>query len=240
MNWPASHLRTRVADLADPVVLHDADGPVGLYGIPYLLPDAVMAELDAGRSHAAVLGAAATRIRADASRRGVDRTVVAAHAFVTGARPSESERDICVGGIGDAPAAVFDGITYTALGHLHGPQRLTDRVGYSGSPLAFSFSEVGHTKSVSIVQIDGAGGIEVEAVPVPVHRGLAEVRGRLEDLLARARTDLLGVADRLGEGGAHRPATAACADGTPARGMAAHARARLPAGGRRHRRRRRP
>jgi exonuclease SbcD len=190
------HLRTRVADLADPVVLHDADGPVGLYGIPYLLPDAVMAELDAGRSHAAVLGAAATRIRADASRRGVDRTVVAAHAFVTGARPSESERDICVGGIGDAPAAVFDGITYTALGHLHGPQRLTDRVGYSGSPLAFSFSEVGHTKSVSIVQIDGAGGIEVEAVPVPVHRGLAEVRGRLEDLLARARTDLFGVADR--------------------------------------------
>jgi exonuclease SbcD len=190
------HLRTRVADLAVPVVLDDRDGPIGLYGIPYLLPDAVMAELDAGRSHAAVLGAAVARIRDDANQRGLGRTVVAAHAFVTGARPSESERDIRVGGIGDAPAAVFDGLTYTALGHLHGQQRLTDRVRYSGSPLAFSFSEAGHVKSVSVVHIDGDGALEVELVPVPVYRGLAEVRGRLDELITRAGPDLLAIADR--------------------------------------------
>ena len=52
------HLRTRVEDITRPVVLHDAHGEVGIYGIPYLLPDAVMADLGAERSHASVLAAA--------------------------------------------------------------------------------------------------------------------------------------------------------------------------------------
>jgi DNA repair protein SbcD/Mre11 len=129
-------------------------------------------------------------VRQDAARRGLARVVVVAHAFVTGARACESERDIRVGGVGDAPASVFDGITYAALGHLHGRQHITPRVGYSGSPLAYSFSEADHVKSVSLLEIDAAGEVRVEPIPVPVHRRLAEVRGRLDDLLGRARTDL--------------------------------------------------
>ena len=39
------HLRTRVEDIARPVIIRDEHGEVGIYGIPYLLPDAVMAEL---------------------------------------------------------------------------------------------------------------------------------------------------------------------------------------------------
>ena len=50
------------------------------------------------------------------------RSVVLAHAFVGGGRPSDSERDICVGGVDLVPAAVFDGVDYVALGHLHRPQ----------------------------------------------------------------------------------------------------------------------
>jgi DNA repair protein SbcD/Mre11 len=57
------HLRTDVADLARPVVLADSHGQVAFYGIPYLLPDAVMTELNAARSHASVLAAATARIR---------------------------------------------------------------------------------------------------------------------------------------------------------------------------------
>ena len=188
------HLRTRVSDMTDPVVLADSDGEVAVYGIPYLLPDAVMDELQAERSHASVLRAAVDRIRADAAQHGFDRTVAVAHAFVTGGVSSESERDIRVGGIGDAPADVFDGLTYVALGHLHGRQQLTERVGYSGSPLAFSFSERNHTKSVSIVELDGSGGVHVEPVATPVPRPLREVRGRLDDLLARADDDLRDLA----------------------------------------------
>jgi exonuclease SbcD len=183
------HLRTKVADLDRPVLLRDDGGEVAVYGIPYLLPDAVMAELGAQRSHESVLAAATERIRADAARRGVARVVTMAHAFVTGGVASESERDIRVGGIGDAPAGVFAGITYTALGHLHGAQQVAPGVHYSGSPLAFSFSERDHAKSVTVVEIDAAGVTKLERVATPVVRRLREVRGHFDDLLTSAASE---------------------------------------------------
>ncbi|TAM89689.1 MAG: exonuclease SbcCD subunit D [Jatrophihabitans sp.] len=184
------HLRTSVAALDQPVVLQDDAGPLAVYGLPYLLPDAVMADLGCERSHAAVLRAAAVRVRADAAARGIGRVVVLAHAFVTGAAACDSERDITVGGIGDAPAEVFDGLTYAALGHLHGAQRISDRVRYSGSPLAFSFSEARHAKSVTLVDIDAGGAVTATTVPAPVPRPLREVRGSLAELLALGDLDL--------------------------------------------------
>jgi len=196
------HLRTSVGDIARPVVLADADGDVAIYGIPYLLPDAVMADLGAERSHASVLAAAAASIRADAAERGIGRTVAVAHAFITGAVPSASERDIRVGGIGDAPASVFAGLNYVALGHLHGQQHVAAAGGqtairYCGSPLAFSFSERQHAKSVTLVELDGAGAVRSTQLRTPVPRPLREVRGRLTDLLAGAGTDAAqaGLAD---------------------------------------------
>ena len=200
------HLRTSVTDLARPVLLADEDGPVAIYGIPYLLPDAVMADLGVQtRTHEAVLAEAARLIRADAAARGLTRTVVAAHAFVTGGQPAESERDIRVGGVADVPAAVFAGFSYVALGHLHGAQRagpLRSRpppradpvIRYSGSPLAFSFGEKDHVKSVTLAEIDAGGRVSTTALPAPVPRPLREARGRLDDLLARADSDLADLA----------------------------------------------
>jgi len=197
------HLRTCVPDITRPVIVADAHGDVAIYGIPYLLPDAVMTELGvAERSHTAVLAAAAALIRADAADRGIGRVVVAAHAFVTGGEISASERDIRVGGIGDAPASVFVGLTYAALGHLHGSQQIAAGAGgpggtvvrYSGSPLAFSFSERGHVKAVTLTEIDGAGQVRTTQLPVPVPRPLRQVRGRLGDLLHRADGDLADLA----------------------------------------------
>jgi len=191
------HLRTSVADIARPVLLADEHGEVACYGIPYLLPDAVLDELNADRSHASVLAAATALIRADAKRRGVDRTVVAAHAFVTGAATCDSERDIRVGGIGDAPASVFAGLTYVALGHLHGQQVVCSSaagttVRYCGSPLAFSFSERRHAKSVTLAEIDEVGRVSVTKLAAPVPRRLREVRGTLDDLLASSDAGRLG------------------------------------------------
>ncbi len=192
------HLRTRVEDIARPVIIRDEHGEVGIYGIPYLLPDAVMAELGAERSHASVLAAACERIRADAAARGLRRTVVIAHALVTGGQVSESERDIRVGGIGDAPARVLTGCSYLALGHLHGQQRVdaggTTSARYSGSPLAFSFSERDHRKSVTLADIAGDGTVVTQLLPTPVPRPLREVRGRLAELLTRADGDLADLA----------------------------------------------
>jgi exonuclease SbcD len=112
---------------------------------------------------------------------------VLAHAWVTGGAPSDSERDIgvtSVGGIGAVPSALFAPFDYGALGHLHGPQVLDDGLRYSGSPLAYSFSEAAHRKLSWLVELDARGLARVEAVPAPVPRRLSALRGRLPDLLS--------------------------------------------------------
>jgi exonuclease SbcD len=187
------HLRTRPGALARPVVLGDAHGPVAVYGVPYLEPDAVRGELpqaqagsDLPRGHAGVLGHAVACIRADAEARGIKRRVVMAHAWVTGGAASESERDITVGGVGQVPAELFRGFGYVALGHLHGQQTVAPHLRYSGSPLPYSFSEASHRKGSWLVELDGAGTARVEQVPAPAFRRLSVLRGRLAELLGSA------------------------------------------------------
>jgi DNA repair protein SbcD/Mre11 len=185
------HLRTRPGALARPVVLTDAHGPVAVYGVPYLEPDAVRSELppagpgdgEVPRGHAGVLGHAVACIGADAEARGIKRRVVMAHGWVTGGTASESERDITVGGVGQVPAELFGGFAYVALGHLHGQQTIAPHLRYSGSPLPYSFSEASHRKGSWLVELDGAGAAHAEQVPAPTHRRLSVLRGRLADLL---------------------------------------------------------
>jgi len=195
---------SRVSGVATPVVVPASDGgEVLVYGLPYLDPDVVRFELaerpgdTLARSHEAVVGAAMERVRADlaARRQRAARrlpAVVMAHAFVTGGEASDSERDIRVGGADSVPFGVFSGtgaeeVDYVALGHLHGPQRVSPEgqhtLGrYSGSPLAYSFSEQHHRKSSAIVRMTEAGVAEVELIPAPQPRRLSEVRGTLAEV----------------------------------------------------------
>ncbi|MCN9241004.1 exonuclease SbcCD subunit D [Streptomyces sp. RY43-2] len=180
------HLRTDAAACGTPVVLADPHGEVAFYGLPYLEPALVKGQFGVERAgHETVLAAAMERVRADlAARAPGTRSVVLAHAFVTGGEPSDSERDIAVGGVAAVPAGVFDGVDYVALGHLHGSQTITDRVRYSGSPLPYSFSEANHRKSMWLVDLGADGTVGAERVDCPVPRPLARIRGRLDDLLA--------------------------------------------------------
>ena len=187
------HLRTRPGALARPVLLEDAHGPVAVYGVPYLEPDAVRGELPEAeetpavpRGHAGVIGHAVACIRADGGARGIQRRVVMAHGWVTGGAVSESERDITVGGVGQVPAGLFAGFSYAALGHLHGQQTVAPCLRYSGSPLPYSFSEASHRKGSWLVELDARGAAHVEQVPAPVHKRLGVLRGRLADLLGSA------------------------------------------------------
>lgn len=182
------HLRTDPARCAEPVLRGDEHGEVAIYPLPYLEPSVVAGALAAERTHPAVLGAAMSAVRADlagrrADRRGV-RAVLAAHAFVTGGLPSDSERELAVGGLGQVPASLFAGLDYVALGHLHGRQRLAGDIRYSGSPLAFSFSEAGHHKGSWLVTLGPGGLDDVTPVDSPVPRPLARLRGPLAALLA--------------------------------------------------------
>jgi DNA repair protein SbcD/Mre11 len=186
------YLRTAIAELDRPVVLTDEHGPVALYGIPYLEPEPARHAMGIDAAgHAGVLAAAMHRIRTDLAGRDA-RSVVLAHAFVTGGAPSASERTIAVGGIEQVPMSVFDGVDYVALGHLHGPQRLAENLRYSGSPLAYSFSEARHHKSVWLLDLDAHGLAGVERRELPVPRPLATVTGTLADLLSdRAHDGLI-------------------------------------------------
>jgi exonuclease SbcD len=180
------HVRAAVPTLDEPVLLADEHGEVAVYGIPYLEPEVARGELGVpdARGSAAVLRVAMDRIRADLFLRPGARSVVLAHAFVGGGVPSESERDICVGGVDLVPAEVFDGVDYVALGHLHRPQTLSPRLRYSGSPLAYSFGEAGQAKQVWLVDLDAGGPAGVRAVPLPVPRELTVLTGTLAELLA--------------------------------------------------------
>jgi exonuclease SbcD len=113
--------------------------------------------------------------------------VAVAHAFVAGGGSSESERQLVVGGTGEVAAALFDPFSYTALGHLHRPQEVGGpTVRYSGTPLAYSFSE-DHAKSVSVVELDAVGACRVEVVPVDVGRAVCTLRGTMAELLDPTR-----------------------------------------------------
>lgn len=180
------HLRTRIADLDVPVLLDLEGAQLAIYGVPYLEPRLVGDALDVAEpSHFTVTESALGRVRADlATRPPGTHSVVLAHTFASGGLTSDSERDLSIGGVGAVPLDLFDGFTYTALGHLHGRQKLADNVRYSGSPLPYSFSEAGHGKGAWLVEIDDAGVQSVAAVDWPAERRLAVLRGPLEELLA--------------------------------------------------------
>lgn len=179
-------VRTDAAGIGTPVVLGDEHGDVAFHALPYLDPSALLEPWSLPRrSHEAALAEAMTRVRRDlATRSAATRSVVLAHAFVAGATPSESERDISVGGVSRVATSLFDGIDYTALGHLHGPHELSPALRYSGSPLAYSFSEADQAKGSWLVELDARGFAAAHWVDAPVPRRLSRISGRLDDLLA--------------------------------------------------------
>jgi exonuclease SbcD len=179
------HVRASTGRLDEPVLLADEHGEVAVYGLPFLEPEVARHELgiSSGRTHEAVVGAAMERVRSDLFLRPGTRSVVLAHAFVGGGVASDSERDICVGGVDLVPAKVFDGVDYVALGHLHRPQTLTPRMRYSGSPLAYSFGEAGQQKQAWLIDLDAHGLADVRPVLLPTPRELTVLTGTLAELL---------------------------------------------------------
>lgn len=156
-----------------PVVLQDGHGEVAIHPLPYVEPAFARALPGAEGVHdhqgamAAVLQQVRSRFVAG------QRNVLVGHAFVAGGSASDSERPLSVGGSGSVSANTFEGFDYVALGHLHRPQSVgSERLQYSGSLLKYSFNEVDHVKSVSLVEFGADSSVVVQRIPLAAKRDL--------------------------------------------------------------------
>lgn len=112
------------------------------------------------------------------------RSIAISHAFVMGGDVGGSERTLSIGGSEQVSPQVFKDFQYTALGHLHGPQRMgADYIRYSGSPLKYSFDEHTQKKSFTIIDMDTKGQVDISTIPVEAKRDVVILEGYFEDLL---------------------------------------------------------
>jgi DNA repair protein SbcD/Mre11 len=165
------------------VTLSDRYGPVHFVALPYAEPALLreasgQAELHSHQQAMAWLGEAAR-----AAIPAGERSVCIAHCFVAGGAESESERPLSVGGSAAVSAECFAGFSYTALGHLHRPQAVGERIHYSGSLLKYSFSEIPHAKSVQLVELGPDASLDIQRVPLQPRRDLRLIEGLLAELL---------------------------------------------------------
>jgi DNA repair protein SbcD/Mre11 len=175
----------------EPWLFESGGEAVVVVAVPYLDPLVAPAPLRAAdgsprpRTHANVLGDFLGLGRDALGRFPGVPTVAVAHAFVAGAAPSDSEKVLAVGGADLVDASVFAGFDYVALGHLHRPQVVAgdEQLAYSGSPLAYSFSE-DHPKSVRLVEVSDGRISAVTTLGIPVGRPVATIEGTLESLLS--------------------------------------------------------
>jgi len=184
-------IRGPLSDRASPLVLDDRHGLVAFSALPY-------SEVFAAReafgepgiaSPADVLAAQVAEARQHVPAGA--RWVLAAHAFVEGGRTTETERPLTqVGGIETVPAGAFDGAAYVALGHLHRAQSAgSQHIRYCGSWMGFGFDEAGESKAMTLVDLDAAGGVTFEQLPLVSKRQLRVINGPLEEVLRLGRNE---------------------------------------------------
>lgn len=163
--------------------LTDQFGPVHVHLLPFVKPAHVRRYFP-DRDIASYTDALSTAIEAMEVDPG-ERNILVTHQFVTGATQCDSE-EVSVRGSDQVDVSVFDDFDYVALGHLHGPQSVgRETVRYCGTPLKYSFSEAGHHKSVTVVELGEKGDVSVRTVPLTPLRDLVELRGSYEQLTLR-------------------------------------------------------
>ena len=175
--------------LRGPVILEDESGPVAFYSLPFIEPAAGRQFFDDDDIHSHE-DALKRLMRSQGEAKG--RSVCIAHTFVVGGAASDSERPLSIGGTDAVASSIFSPYTYTALGHLHGPQQAGDpNIRYAGSLLKYSFGEARQHKGTLLADIDGRGTVKTTFLPFAPRRDVRIVEGAFDDILARPdeRTD---------------------------------------------------
>ena len=128
-----------------------------------------------------------------------ERNIAIAHGYVTKMsngefdelEESESEKPISIGGSDFIDYSLFKDFHYTALGHLHGPQKVgAEKIRYSGSLMKYSFSEVNQKKGITIFEIDKEGNIEYKIHEIKPKRDFRVIEDYLENILKKYKSEI--------------------------------------------------
>lgn len=171
-----------------PTVLCDEFGEVNFYLLPFITPAAVRAARK--NTDIASWTDAVKTVISDMNPDTSKRNILIAHQFVTGASTCMSET-FSAGGADNVDASVFEPFDYVALGHLHGKQFVgKETIRYCGTPLKYSFSEVRHHKSITVVDVSEKGQLSVSEIPLdkPLH-DWRELRGTFDEVTSSGRSD---------------------------------------------------
>lgn len=179
----------------DLLELKDKYGKVNFYMLPFVKPSNVRRFFEDVE-----INTYTDAVRVAVSHMNVNkkaRNVIITHQFVTGAQRSESET-IAVGGTDNVDSYVFDDFDYVALGHIHGPQNVgKNTVRYCGTPLKYSFSEISHKKSVTVVEMKEKGNVKVSTVELTPKLDMREIRGTYEELTFKKNYENTNTEDYL-------------------------------------------
>jgi exonuclease SbcD len=185
-------IRTSVDDITRPILLPHGNDQLAIYGIPYLDPYTTSSQLierqdsAAARTvdHGEVLRAAIGRINLHRESVKANRTIVMSHAWFAGGENSESE--VNIGGLGQAPINLLQGFDYAALGHLHKPKVIDDHIRYSGSALPYSFSERDVEKLTYLIDLS-ADHLKATPITSPKYKELVQIEDSVENLLRSSK-----------------------------------------------------
>ncbi|MCR5031851.1 MAG: exonuclease SbcCD subunit D [Lachnospiraceae bacterium] len=172
--------------LPEKIVMEDRWGKLNVFLMPYIRPAMVRAAYDREDVHSYedAFRLVLEHMKTEGQLLPGERNVLLAHQFLTGAEPSESE-EFTVGGLENISAALLEDFDYVALGHIHRAQKVgRESVRYSGTPLKYSFSEVNHKKSVTIVEVEEKGNVRVQTRDLIPLRDLVQLKGTYDELTA--------------------------------------------------------
>ena len=178
-----------------PHLLKDEYGTVAVWLLPFIRPAHVRAVFPEEEISSYTQ---AMQVALSQAAPAAERQVLVAHQFVTGAAPGGSE-EFAVGSVENVEASVFDAFDYVALGHIHSAQgvRGAGTIRYCGAPLAYSVSEAGQEKSITIAELGPKGEVAVRAIPLTPLRRLRKIRGSYEELTRRSTWQGTAVEDYL-------------------------------------------
>lgn len=182
------HILGDIRQVATPVEVQTASGPIQFFGIPYHDPVEVREAFDVevktyDEAHTYLAGLA------DQARTAGVPAVLISHCFIDGAEESDSERRLSIGGADRVSYQPLEPFDYVALGHLHAPQyKGAEHIRYSGSLLKYSFSEHRQSKGVTLVEVNNEG-TSWEHLPLLPKRNMRVLEGSLEQLVEQGRTD---------------------------------------------------